>query len=895
MKRVYLIMGAFCLMAATTMYGQSDVDYLVSGDPLEFSELGNAVDDLDNPMDLDFNRDEGRENELWVLNGGEIGGTTVIFYDPGTSDQNTLFLRDGNARHFMANSSAISFSDNETFGTAQNVLDANFQGGSFTGPSLWSTDLDIYAQNHGRNGSHLDMLHGSPYCSGIEAETDNIYWVFDGGNGHICRYDFVEPHVPGGEDHSDGKVWRYMEVAVERSMDVPSHLVRDRSTDWLYIVDAGNARILRMNVNSGTPAVDLQLINEPLAEHKRVDGVEWEVYISSGLEAPTGIEVADGRLLVSDNANGQIVVYDITGESAVELGRLETNAESIMGIKVGTDNNLYYVDNGARTLVRVGPQRAGSLVAESEITGVPDGGTQVNFDFTNNSSEALDLSVRAELSDRAPEAWELSVDGVTVAANSTVTIPVTISPGDELGIGDVTLFAWVEGRPELGDYFDRSTVISAGIESIHINDNSGNWSISQILRNRNFRFLELTPGDFAGISDMFNNLKTMVWNCGPNGQIEPSEATLIKSLLNDGTNIALIGDVAMITLGEAQFPNFDPQLLGQFGLSYGGRLEGPSFGFDPNTFPRITLNGVVGDPISGELMNVVGQITRTTQTAGIPSSRLNPQNGGFGFLHHNNTATDNVAVRYETDTYRAVAMSINPVNLSNNTQRNNLVQNIIDWLNGTIGSGTPQISFNTQQVNYGVVGVGSTSRESVVVSNTGDGPLQISNISISGGQNTFRTTAGENVPILVPAGSSTEIEVDFTPTSDQEFSALMTIRSNSDNSTQNDVIELNGNGTVASVAPADKGSNDALALDINPNPIAGQALVSYAVKGSSQKQVKLSLINSLGQEVSVLQNTMLAPGEYSLTIEGSALPAGSYYALLRTDDAAVYLPVVLLK
>ena len=223
----------------------------------------------------------------------------------------------------MSVPTGIAFSDNGNFGSSAGVQDANHGGGTFTGPTLWSSDPDIYAQPSGGNGSHLDMLHGSPYSMGIASESENAFWVFDGWNNEIVRYDFVEDHGPGNDDHSDAIVRRYKDFTVLRDGDIPSHLVLDQATDWLYIVDNGNDRVLRLDINSGINGGAIPEINEPLAEHSAVINTTWEVIIDSGLDRPCGIEVIGNRLMVSDYATGEIIIYDMDN-SFVELGRIET-------------------------------------------------------------------------------------------------------------------------------------------------------------------------------------------------------------------------------------------------------------------------------------------------------------------------------------------------------------------------------------------------------------------------------------------------------------------------------------------------------------------------------------------------------------------------------------------
>ena len=55
---------------------------------------------------------------------------------------------------------------------------------------------------------------------------------------------------------------------------------------------------------------------------------------------------------VMDLYNGEIVAYDMDG---FERGRLATGATSLMGLEVGPDDHLWYVDAGAATVTRVDP------------------------------------------------------------------------------------------------------------------------------------------------------------------------------------------------------------------------------------------------------------------------------------------------------------------------------------------------------------------------------------------------------------------------------------------------------------------------------------------------------------------------------------------------------------
>jgi|GEM_PF-396847 len=348
-------------------------EYLLA--PPVFTTIATSANQLDKPTDLDFFPILGK-NELWVVNERTeaLGGSTLTIYDPDDANPEFLQRVDGNAWHFMSLPTGIAFSENFNFATSPGVKDANHNNGTFTGPALWSSDPDIYAQPSGGNGSHLDMLHGSPYSMGIASEGENAFWAFDGWNETIVRYDFRGDHGPGNDDHANGIVRRYTEIQVKKDGFVPSHLVLDKATGWLYAVDNGNDRVLRLDINSGSVVNTLPLINEPLAEHSEMGGVTWEVIVQDSIERPCGIEVLGNRLLVGDYASGDIYIYDIENGFA-ELGRIATGQAGLTGIKVGPDGAIWFTNRLQNSLTKVVPgevSTAGEQAWESRISVSPN-------------------------------------------------------------------------------------------------------------------------------------------------------------------------------------------------------------------------------------------------------------------------------------------------------------------------------------------------------------------------------------------------------------------------------------------------------------------------------------------------------------------------------------------
>jgi hypothetical protein len=382
-----------------------------------FTVVADGSDGVAIPRDLEFHPNLP-EKELWVLNKGteNSGGSTVTIWDAGEGSQTAALKSDGNAWHFMSLPTALAFSNNWNFGTAQGVWDANHQAGPtddpFTGPSLWSSDPAIYAQPSGGNGSHLDMLHSSPYCQGMAHENDNAFWIFDGHSNDIVRYDFVDDHGPGNDDHSDAVVRRYLDFSVTKDPNdhISSHMVLDKATNWLYIVDHGNDRVMRIDITTGTVSGASPAYGpfEPMAEYSVVTGYAYEEVISSGLVEPSGIAIMEDRLLVSDHSNGDIIVYDVNTDPMVEMFRIQTGAAGIMGLEIGPNGHIWYVNATTNQVVRidaVGLSVCDDCVEETTVSLYPNPATDVvhitsSQDLSNATVEVYDLAGKLVVQDR---------------------------------------------------------------------------------------------------------------------------------------------------------------------------------------------------------------------------------------------------------------------------------------------------------------------------------------------------------------------------------------------------------------------------------------------------------------------------------------------------------------
>lgn len=311
--------------------------------------------------------------ELWITlrfgpdsrtcNDGEgpcpwLEGHVAIVTDAPAAPAVTI-KTDANAWHFMRRPTGIAWGAGDRFATCGEARTGNYEDDEipYNGPTLWTADPTIFAQPPppGANGTHLDMLHSSPFCMGIAHEADGIYWVFNGDAGSLDRYDFHEPHEPGGEDHADGEVWRYALGQVQRVPEVPSHLVYDAASRVLYVSDPGHSRVLALDTASGEVGGSI-ISYDALRTHALVTGSSIVDIVRPGdVTRPSGLALVDGVLFVADRASGVITAWDV--EAKRQIRSLDTGfgPGALTALSYGPDGKLYVSEIAGGRVLRIEP------------------------------------------------------------------------------------------------------------------------------------------------------------------------------------------------------------------------------------------------------------------------------------------------------------------------------------------------------------------------------------------------------------------------------------------------------------------------------------------------------------------------------------------------------------
>ncbi len=319
-------------------------------------EVANADDGLSTPRDVAINPEA--PEQLWIPN--YATNSITIVRNAGTPQRDSVRRTTRGADHFLVRPSAMAFGASgmmatvhETDQITQRQTPANFMG-----PTLWPTDYKFFDGGH---PSHLDMLHNSPNGNGVAWEDANVYWLVDGANRSLTRYDFGMPHEPGGEDHSDGVVRRYAEGMVRFMAGVTAHLEFDRENRVLYMSEPAGNRVARFDP-AGAEVGTRILPNYDGSRQNRMNGGTLETFIdgaAAGLRRPSGLALVNNVFYVTDNETSHVVAFDRMGRKIdwVDLSS-QIPSGSLQGVAVDSRGYLYLADARGNRVFELAPRDA---------------------------------------------------------------------------------------------------------------------------------------------------------------------------------------------------------------------------------------------------------------------------------------------------------------------------------------------------------------------------------------------------------------------------------------------------------------------------------------------------------------------------------------------------------
>lgn len=95
------------------------------------------------------------------------------------------------------------------------------------------------------------------------------------------------------------------------------------------------------------------------------------------------------------------------------------------------------------------------------------------------------------------------------------------------------------------------------------------------------------------------------------------------------------------------------------------------------------------------------------------------------------------------------------------------------------------------------------------------------------------------------------------------------------------------------LAVEESGTAAASEMKSYPNPFADEITIAYSIEASTD--VRLTVLNALGQEIEILESGEKATGTYSYKFNSSSLPSGVYYCKLQAGRHATVQKIVLAR
>jgi hypothetical protein len=187
-------------------------------------------------------------------------------------------------------------------------------------------------------------------------------------------------------------------------------------------------------------------------------------------------------------------------------------------------------------------------------------------------------------------------------------------------------------------------------------------------------------------------------------------------------------------------------------------------------------------------------------------------------------ATCSVTVRFAPDSSGAKV-----ANLAIAHNGTGLVTNVPMTGTGTV----PVASLSASSFGFGNRTVLSTITTPITLTNTGNGVLSITGITVTGAS--FSRVSGCAAGSTVAAGSNCIVTVRFTPQSGGAQNGTLQIADNSGGAPSTQTVTLTGNGTITAVADSNTGTSTNTAAGVVQN-------IGFAVRANDQPNVAGSVV-----------------------------------------------------
>jgi hypothetical protein len=526
------------------------------------------------------------------------------------------------------------------------------------------------------------------------------------------------------------------------------------------------------------------------------------------------------------------------------------------------------------------------------------------FTIKNVSDEDITYLVDVQNSERTPEGWVNEIvmpgsvlegkkdeplsDEVTINAGESVKVSVSMTPQDNIGIGDVYMTVSEKDNADAISNASKLTLVSGEIESFEIldDDDNGIYSINAEVRaTERDQYFPLSSRVFL---ELYQDLKTnkqikyLIWNTGNRGGLAYQEADKLSSLLSDNIGLLITGALA-VPLLKANYPS--NLLLGLIGLDWNPDTD------QIQNVADFTLKGVKDDPITDGLM-----IPNCSRAAGqtyylqelrpldtdITKQMLEIQNY-YRYL----------GFRTQTLEYRIAVFSFNFPVLTDVPKRRELLDKTLTWLE-EMGD-MPKALVSKSKINFGRIEINKEAQDVVEIENIGGSDLIIEDIYMDWNDDNAYTI-NKTAPQTVAPGEKLRITITFKPPFAGQFKSFLNVKHNAKSYAE--AISLEGIGGEAYDGPkltVDIEDNELSFGEVEVGSYKNEIIVMRNIGSDILTLYDVAIINDPDKVYSLVgsyNNTEIpSKGAKNLTVKFQPKEKGKVYdqgqIIIQSDDVEV--------
>lgn len=505
----------------------------------------------------------------------------------------------------------------------------------------------------------------------------------------------------------------------------------------------------------------------------------------------------------------------------------------------------------------------------------------------NSTQQENTYKIAIVKSSRTPSDWTAKLgDGVqsqiTIPANSELEVPITLTPGATLGIGDVSLKASPVGMDDLELSSAPLTVLHNQFESLQIYVGATHNSNDIIINSGRPlpKYFLLTANDFPGtaVADFATmpNLKHIVWNMGDNGSIA-GVSSQIDELLDKGIGMLFIGTRTPLYMkGSSTF--------GKLGIAGGSELT--TVGISNGQAVPFTTVGYASDPISGGL-NLSSQLF----SAALVSLTISNSTTTKAILKPSNNAAI-IGVRCDLENARAVVIPNHGIFADPSV----LIGKALTWIEAKVAAAPkPAVTLSSTEVDFGEIETNVAKTKSLNIKNSGGADLIIRNFTIDN-DTVFSVKTNVTNAITVKAGASVDIEFQALAKSFVSYHTGFAFFNT--NIVGNDSlvgVMLNATGKEITSVPYGTSADGAVSLSVGPNPASSNATLQYTVHADMPQTATMQVMDERGAIVYTTTVATSSKGVHTIALPVQQLASGSYTVTLHAGKTATFTKVVVAK